>query len=181
MQQATDGRQLAIAKRAHRWVMTIKRLNAATRADGDLDRRLGETYYEFKDSLHLLMLALEHLDQCLAHLTFGDGELPRLKTLSRQAWAKRVYPRNRKNWFPLSSVRDVLEHEVEYVVGPGKFPGRVEESWREDGYREGTVLYDRDGVVSIVVLGVTYGVRDAVAAALELQQPLRSWIESLLA
>ena len=66
--------------------------------------------------LHMLCLALGHLDRCLELL--ASSRVP-------PDFPHRSCREFRRAWRPLSDLRDVLEHEEDYVAGGGRKPSLV--------------------------------------------------------
>lgn len=73
-------------------------------------------YERYRRGLHMLCLALGHLDRCLELL--ASSRLP-------QDFPHRLCRAFRRAWRPLSDLRDILEHEEDYVAGRGKKPSLV--------------------------------------------------------
>ena len=65
--------------------------------------------------LHMLCLALKHLDRCLELLA---DKWPR-------GFPEQKAKEFRRAWKPLQDLRDVLEHEEDYIAGVGKKPSLV--------------------------------------------------------
>lgn len=94
--------QRRLAERAFRWVQTVRRLNRSAEA-GDSAEAI--------DSVHMLAVALRHLDRCVLLL---QRAVP--------VEGGRTF---RRSWRSVSELRDVLEHEEEYVAGAAKIGRRA--------------------------------------------------------
>ena len=147
-----------LAERGYRWVQTIKRLNKAGEAlEGD---EASLKWSEAIDHLHMLSLALQHLDSCLKFLT-ESGE-----TLAGAADFRAA-------WRAVSDLRDALEHEEEYIAGRGKRPRLFDQSWVANGYFEDHLLiWGSEGINSVSLMGRTYKLSPAIVAALDLEAHL---------
>ena len=70
----------------------------------------------YRRGLHMLCLALNHLDRCLELL--AASRLPK-------DFPHRLCRAFRKAWRPVRDLRDVLEHQEDYIAGRGKQPSLV--------------------------------------------------------
>jgi hypothetical protein len=139
-------------------VQTIKRLEKAAKSLEGEDAAF--KYRAAINDVHMLVLALQHLDSCLKFLA-DSGE-----TLAGAADFRAA-------WRAVSALRDMLEHEEEYIAGRGKFPRRLNQSWVANGYFEDRLLiWGSEGMESVGFMGKPYRVRPAIAAALNLEAPL---------
>jgi hypothetical protein len=154
----SDEQKRGLAERGYRWVQTIKRLNKAGEAlEGD---EASLKWSEAIDHLHMLSLALQHLDSCLKLLTEA-GE-----TLAGAADFRAA-------WHAVSDLRDALEHEEEYIAGRGKHPRLFDQSWVANGYLEDHLfIWGSEGIDSVDFMGRPYKLRPAIVAALNLDGPL---------
>jgi hypothetical protein len=113
--------------------------------------------------VHLFTLSLEHAFQALVKLQ-----------LDLSPGCQELVARFQAAWAEVSDVRDLLEHEEEYLIGKGKFPAKVDPNWTPPGMGMSRPMRMSDaGIVSIQVLGRWYDVRGAVAALLALRPCLR--------
>jgi len=147
-----------LAQRGHRWVQTIKRINGTGNLlSGD---EAAAKYAEAMDSLHLLALALEHLDSCIKILNEAGVQFEGDSAF-------------RAAWETISKLRDAREHEEEYIAGPGRFPDNVGPNWAANGYFESaTFIWGTDGIDSVSFMGKVYTLRPAITAALALEEAL---------
>jgi hypothetical protein len=154
----SDEQKRRLAERGYGWVQTINRLNKAGKGlEGD---DAASKYGAVINDVHMLSLALKHLDSCLRFLG-ESGETVAGAADFRAAWDA------------VSDMRDALEHEEEYVAGRGKFPRLFDQSWVENDYFEDHLLiWGNEGITSVSFMGRTYKVRRAIAAALNLELPL---------
>ena len=179
----TPLQQRELARRAFRWVSTIEHLNQAgdrlnehpnhTR-DG-LNENPSNQDLGYDNELHLLMISLEHLDNCLKYLVTDslDDRFKELGTRYRESWRPpRQVQGTPEDEPPITrEVRDALEHEEEYIAGPGRFPDSATDEWRET-FQSGTFMWDDDGINVLVVLGKGYEVKNAIRSALALKEAL---------
>jgi hypothetical protein len=149
--------QRRLAERAVRWVDTIRRLNeSGVRHMSASPPSLPEA----EDSVHMLVLALQHLQSCVRLLTSAGVRIAGAREFRRE---ERV----------VKPLRDLLEHEERYIVGRGRHPERVGQAWLEQGMFERYLLiWDDEGIQRVGFMGGTYFVRPAITAALELEAPL---------
>jgi len=103
-----------LARRAFRWVVTIEHLNqAGARVWADPSK----SEIGFDNELHLLMISLEHLDNCLCYLVADspDDRFKELGTRYRESWRPpRQVQGTPEDKPPITrEVRNVLEHEEE--------------------------------------------------------------------
>jgi hypothetical protein len=154
----SDDQKRGLAQRGYGWVQTIKRLNKAGEGlEGD---DAASKHRVVIDDLHMLSLALQHLDSCLKFLA-DSGE-----TLAGAADFRAA-------WHAVSDLRDALEHEEEYVAGKGKKARLFSQSWVTNGYFEDHLLiWGNGGIDWVGFMGREYRVRPAIAAALNLEAPL---------
>lgn len=126
--------------------------------------------------VHVAVLAMEHLATCLKLLRSSwPGELARAEA-----------DRFLRAWKGTSQLRDVLEHEEEYLLGRGK-----EQAQRVNDARRGTILLrgvrvpmyaihetpDSGGrLTGMSVLGVTYDLTAPLDAAEALVAPLLAYL-----
>lgn len=134
----------ALAERGLRWLDTIERLNDFERFNQSSTK---------SDDVHLLMLALKHFSNCVEKLDL------QLADEFTEAWRY------------VSRVRDMLEHEEEYIAGPGKFPDQVHPQWAEAGHPEAWIAY-AEGLISVAVVGGNYPVVEPIRLALSLRPSL---------
>ena len=161
-----------LARRAFRWVVTIEHLNqAGARVWADPSK----SEIGFDNELHLLMISLEHLDNCLCYLVADspDDRFKELGTRYRQSWRPpRQVQGTPEDEPPITrEVRNVLEYEEEYIAGGGRNPERATDDWRET-LQSNTVMWDKDEISVLVVLGKGYEVKDAIRSALALKEAL---------
>jgi hypothetical protein len=105
--------------------------------------------------VHLLTLALEHVFQCLGHLT---------ASLSPDAAV--AADRFRAAWGSVRDVRNALEHEEEYVAGGGQRPKLVDPVWVPPTMGASRQLRTSDaGLDAVSVLGKWYQVGESISAA----------------
>jgi hypothetical protein len=154
----SDEQKRGLAQRGYGWVQTIKRLNKAGKGlEGD------DAAFKHRaaiNDVHMLSLALQHLDSCLKFLT-ESGE-----TLAGAADFRAA-------WHAVSDLRAALEHEEEYIAGRGKRPRLSDQSWVANGYFEDHLLiWGSEGIDWVGFMGREYRVRPAIAAALNLEAPL---------
>jgi hypothetical protein len=154
----TDIQKRRLAERGYRWVQTIRRLN--TVAEAISDDEAPEKHAETIDGLHMLSLALEHLDACVRVLDEA-GEVLAGSGKFRTAWGA------------VSDLRDGLEHEEEYIAGRGRFARLFSPSWVADGYFESNLfIWGPEGIDAVGFMGQDYDVRPAIVTALDLEAPL---------
>jgi len=154
----SDDQKRGLAQRGHHWVQTIKRLNKAAKSLEGEDAAV--KYRAVIDEVHMLSLALQHLDSCLRLLS-ESGEILTGAADFRTAWGA------------VSDLRDALEHEEEYIAGRGRFSRLFSQSWAENGYFEDHLLiWGSEGIDSVNFMGRPYRARSAIAAALNLEAPL---------
>jgi hypothetical protein len=112
--------------------------------------------------VHVMTLALDHAYHGVLHL---------LPTLSREA--NTTANRFVHAWKAVRDVRNGLEHEEEYLAGAGQRQNLVDAAWTPPavGVSRHTTLND-NGVARISALGRWYDVAEAVAAAVDLIDPL---------
>jgi hypothetical protein len=151
----SDLQKRRLAERGYTWIQTIKRLNKLGNAIWANDA--SQTYAVTLDALHLLSLALEHLDTCVEILNQADETLPGDAEF-RDAWQS------------ISALRHAREHEENYIAGRGRYPDRFDPGWVANGYFESNSLtWGEEGILSMSFMGKTYPVRTAIVAALELE------------
>jgi hypothetical protein len=146
-----------LAERGYRWITTIRRLNAAIAAVfDDLEGSTAETI----DNIHMLAVALQHLDTCVRLLQRGR-KLPGAREFRRQ-------------WASVSVLRDALEHEEEYVAGRGRNRDeRVGEQWTSlQMFETHLMLWSEEGIESLGFMGRRYVIRPAIVAALDLEEAM---------
>ncbi len=148
----TNGQRRALVERALRWIETIERLN-------DFERFTEPATVQ--DNVHLLMLALKHLATCMTALK-GNAGSARLDCLT---------DRFAEAWEPVSRIRDMLEHEEEYILGRGLRPKEVHPQWGDIGYASSYIAYG-EGVISVSVVGGSYQVIEPIRAARSLKSEL---------
>jgi hypothetical protein len=154
----SDEQTRGLAQRGHHWVQTIKRLEKAAKSLEGEDAAF--KYRAAINDVHMLVLALKHLDSCLKFL--ADSR----ETLAGAA-------EFRAAWDAVSDLRDALEHEEEYIAGRGKRPQLFGQSWVANGYFEDHLLiWGNEGIDWVGFMGREYRVRRAIAAALNLEAPL---------
>jgi hypothetical protein len=155
-----------LLRRAWEWAAKIEAANARAQV------RDGETSDFEPWDVHALALALEHLMKCLKVLK-NHGEPDAIKTAAaafRRAWGKTPVSahdsagRPFRIEGPLRELRNVLEHEEDYIADSGHHPELVASGW--DGQGPG-VINGSEGIKLFVLFGVTYELRDTVAKALE--------------
>jgi hypothetical protein len=147
-----------LARRGYGWIQTIKRLNKAAEALEGEDA--ASKHGAVINDVHMLSLALKHLDSCLRHLS-ESGETIEGAAEFRAAWKA------------MSDLRDALEHEEEYIAGRGKRPCLFSRRWvANDYHEEHFLMWGNEGIESVSFMGRTYKVRPAIAAALNLEVPL---------
>src|SRR5882672_5505986 len=118
-----------------------------------------ELSYMTVADVHLFTLALEHAYQAVIKVRADlspdcHGSADRFD----RAWAR------------VSDVRDLLEHEEEYLVGEGRFPQKADPNWMPPAMGMSRPMQLTDsGIAGIQVLGKWYDVRETVAAALALK------------
>jgi hypothetical protein len=119
------------------------------------------------DQLHLLSLALEHIDNTLKFL-------PDSVTLTGASEFRTAYSHSEGK---PSDLRDALEHEEEYVAGGRKRPTLIGFGWPEAGYPDSKpFISDESGIIMVVFMGRSYLLRPAIQAALLLKEPfLQLW------
>lgn len=151
-------RRLAI--RALLWVGAIERLCEAVGRAGE------EHPAPYDTDIHMLVLALEHLDSCVRLLQQGGEEAQEWSTFL-DLWAK------------VSDVRDALEHEEEYLIEAGRkheFRGPL---WNPKGMPSAVTIWGTNGPDSISVLGKQYEIGRATASALRLKSGLKDLAKRL--
>jgi len=154
----SDDQKRGLAQRGHHWVQTIKRLNKAAKSLEGEDAAV--KYRVAINDVHMLVLALKHLDSCLKFLG-ESGET------SAGAADFRVARKD------VSHLRNALEHEEEYIAGKGKNRRLFTQSWVANGYFEDHLLiWGNEGIDWVGFMGRDYRVRRAIAAALNLEPPL---------
>jgi hypothetical protein len=105
--------------------------------------------------VHLLTLALEHVYQCVGHLT---ACLPP----DTRAAADRF----RAAWGSVRDVRNALEHKEEYVAGSGQRPDLVDPVWSPPTMGVSRHLRTSNaGLEAVSVLGKWYQVGASITAA----------------
>jgi hypothetical protein len=149
--------------RALDWIRIIAKLNRVPPADENHDSP------PFHD-MHMLVLALDHLDECLRWLETAQ---PGPGRAERDAF--------RAVWAPNTGLRDALEHEEEYLAGYGK---RAELDGQPiDAKTVGTwsmsFAFTDAGYLGATVLGIQYDLRPAIERALSLAPLLHEWLGQL--
>jgi len=123
--QITLEAQLSLAHSAWRWATTavlLRRPRSTTHDQWDSSQLViiqtvdSIEWERYTRGLHMLCLALGHLDRCL-ELLASSPLPPDFPHPSCRAF--------RRAWRPLSDLRDVLEHEGDYIAGRGKKPSLV--------------------------------------------------------
>lgn len=116
----------------------------------------------------MLVLSVQHLENCLRHIealgpdAAWDDRLLTLMKSYRSAFAGEQ----------LKDLRDVLEHEEEFMAGGGR---RRDSRVIVDELSAGLGFSSTDRIVSIRRFGRCYDVRHVVDAALALEEPLNTW------
>ncbi len=160
--------QRALLTRAIRWIEVIKEKDAVI---GDF---ASEPWNEGTwIDVHVLALALKHLDVTMRIL----GELAVQMGFANESNTYRTA------WAGISSLRDALEHEDEYVAGRGKYSDTPAAWWdeaREQGHDFGpTFGWSRERGLDVLVLGRHHYVSDAVLCARALLAPLSTALAQL--
>jgi hypothetical protein len=134
-------------------VNTIRRINQGAE---DLFAEVETHSAETTDSIHMLVLALQHLENCIRFLGLPEGRE------FRRAWRR------------VGVLRNALEHEEEYVAGGGRNRDDVVgRAWLNRGMFESHFLtWDERGIQTIGFMGRNYSVQAAIVAALELEPRL---------
>ena len=113
-----------------------------------------------RDDVHMLILALQHLYECVSVLV-RSGE-PLLGGKDYQA-----------TWDRIRDLRDAFEHEEDYIAGRGKYPERmVSASWIESDLPDIAQVVDDDGLKEVHFFGRPYEIGPAIMAALNLDEVL---------
>jgi hypothetical protein len=117
--------QLSLAHAAWTWAesaVLLRRPRSTTNDEWDFSQLViiqtvdAVEFERYRRGLHMLCLALQHLDRCLELLI--SSRLPADFPGDR---ARRF----RRTWRTLQDLRDVLEHEEEYLAGRGRNPALV--------------------------------------------------------
>jgi hypothetical protein len=118
-----------------------------------------ELSYMTVADVHLVTLALEHAYQAVIKVKADlSPDCHDSANRFERAWAS------------VSDVRDLLEHEEEYLVGKGRFPQKADPNWMPPAMGMSRPLQLTDsGIAAIQVLGKWYDVRETIAAALALK------------
>lgn len=119
--------------------------------------------------VHVMTLALDHAYHGMLHL------LPTLSPDANASANRFVHA-----WKAVRDVRNGLEHEEEYLAGAGQRPNLVDAAWTPPvvGVSRHTALND-DGIAKIAALGHWYDVAEAVAAAVDLIDPIAAEAEAV--
>lgn len=178
--QLTEEQQIALAGHAFRWTVTAISMHKPRdeskdiREGGLLHVNLGD--YEFyMMSAHMLVLALDHLDECLRLLSSGWPK--KFPTKEAQAY--------QSAWQPNSDLRDALEHEEAYIAGRGRQPrllGEGQGGWTlirgiRVPFMESSHRLDCENKIAVITaLGKSYEILPAVNAARVLLRPLHNYL-----
>ena len=177
----------AIGQRAHDWGCTVRRLRTAP---NKLRTDIVANYDAVGEELHLLAIALEQIAKCLEwlHSRLPD-DIQALASNFNREWDTEILEGPEEGGsgrkIPVrrvSSLRDVLEHEVDYIAGSGKHPHFMSPSWRDEGYNPDTFLM-WSGITGEVdidsALGKTYRLKKVCDAAVALELPLLHWLNEM--
>jgi hypothetical protein len=166
-----DQRRRMLLHRACEWANQVESINArACLGSGDSD-------FEPWD-VHDLALALAHLAKCLTRID-ELGATPQIHAAAEQfkhAWQDTpLFAHNSHGQrvelgggLSLRELRNVFEHEDEYIVGKGQKP-LVSNEWHGGGPG---LIAGADGIEVFWIFGVSYRVKLAIAAALECKSAL---------
>ena len=155
----------ALADRGYRWVQTIRRLHS----DRPEIRGSELASILLRDDVHMLVLALQHLDKCVSALRRAGAPLPRSKEFSA-AWAG------------ISDVRNAFEHEELFILKRGRGDSQervVAPAWWDEGLLDVATTVDDEGLNEVLFMGRRYEIRPAIQAALELDEPLLALTRAL--
>lgn len=176
----TVEQELALAGRAWSWLTTVVATNQARDTSRDrvsqgaiqVDAR---DHYQHQAVIHMVVLGLAHADGCLALIgPRWPNEFP-----AAEADAFRAA------WKPLRDLRNVLEHEEDYIAGRGRKPGLLGDlsGWVRGRHGAKVPFYgaahhmDADGrLVGLTALGRDYDLSAALAAARALRGPLSEFL-----
>ena len=180
----TIQQQLTLSHSAWRWAtaITLLRRPRSTSLDKvdysqlviihEVDAVEWERYTR---GLHMLCLALKHLDRCLELL---KSEWP-------DDFPAHQAKKFRAAWKPLKNLRDVLEHEEDYDAGIGKKPSLIDPSTHgwvnirgvQVPARPHQASHDPNGlVVGYRVQGRYYDLSQVLTIAEDLEKLLREFV-----
>ncbi len=160
--EVRDGHAFTLVGRALGWLAVI----------GQLNRVPAEPASPAFHDVHMLVLALDHFDQCLRWLEASHGTVAREE---RDAY--------RGVWAQSADLRDALEHEEEYLAGFGRRRAELLGVPAEAAARGDTwsisFAYGDDGIQAVTVLSKQYAIGDAIDRAQALKPALRTWLQTL--
>lgn len=123
--------------------------------------------------VHELALALQQLACCLHFIEQLDAPpaIRKAATAFKMAWADTPVLARDRDGTPLAvegdptlrELRNVLEHEADYIAGKGHIPGLVSSNWKGNGPG---VITGMAGVEVFWIFGVSYDLSNVIAAAL---------------
>ncbi len=129
--------------------------------------------------VHDLALALAQLASCLVCIdqVGAPAKITTAASAFKKAWADTPVLARDRYGKPLTiagnptlrELRNVFEHEADYIVGKGRSPGLVSSDW--DGEGPGMVT-SSDGIDTFWIFGISYSLTEAIAAALECKKTL---------
>jgi hypothetical protein len=143
------------------------------------------------DDVHLLMIALAQLNRCFTALSSERipfrGEVKRFLSWWR---AERVVGRlpagadHEREWtsfveqeIRLSEIRNLLEHEIDYITGHGRYPDLIGRDWAQESYPEAGANI-APSMFWIRLLGVDYlFTGEEIEELLRLEDALQAFIQ----
>lgn len=176
----TVEQELALAGRAWSWLTTVAATNQPR--DASRDRRSegivlvdARDHYQHLSAVHMVVLGLDHVDGCLRLMSaHWPDEFP-----AEQADAFCTA------WKPLQDLRDLLEHEEDYIAGSGRKPGLLGDlrGWvrgrhgvKVPSFGTAHHLDAKGQLVGLTVLGRDYDLSAALAAGRALRGPLWNFL-----